>query len=178
MKRRMSYYASKGHIQKLRKDIYAKKDFNKFELANTLYTPSYISLETVLQTAGLTFQYYGTVFAVSYTTRSVEVGDLTIQYRGLKKDVVSNSAGIERKEGYFIASPERAFLDAVYIYKTYHFDNLRPLNWEKITELKELYQNKAFNKRVDSYYNIYLSEHATTYYTQNHTGIDPERCLQ
>lgn len=160
LKRRMSYYVSKGQIQKVRKDTYAKKDFNKYELANTLYTPSYISLETVLQMAGITFQYYETVFAITYTTRLVEVRDITIQYRGMKKDVLSNNEGIERKEGYFIATPERAFLDAIYIYKSYYFDNLRPLNWEWVMELKELYQNNAFNKRVEDYYQIYQSEHA------------------
>ena len=57
-----------------------------------------------------------------------------------------------------MASKERAFLDAVYLYKDYHFDNLGSLDWEKIEDLKKIYKSKAFEKRVNSYYHDYLEE--------------------
>ena len=44
LKSRLHYAVSVGKLQKLRKGIYAKKDFNFLELANKIYTPSYISL--------------------------------------------------------------------------------------------------------------------------------------
>lgn len=160
LKKRMSYFAKSGSIKKLSRGVYAKDQFNPFELVNKLYTPSYISLETVLQTAGVTFQYYERIFAVTYISRTVKVGEYTIEYRRLKKDILLNKQGIEERENVIIASPERAFLDAVYLYKDYHFDNLSVLNWDKITELKNLYNNRKFLKRVEGYYQVYKADHA------------------
>ena len=160
LKKRMSYFVKSGSIKKLSRGIYAKDQFDALELANKIYTPSYISLETVLQKAGVTFQYYESIFAVSYLSRTVEAGGYTIEYRRLKKDILLNKSGIEEQENVVIASPERAFLDAVYLYKDYHFDNLSPLNWDKIMELRNLYNNREFAKRVQEYYKIYKEEHA------------------
>lgn len=160
LKKRMSYFAKSGSIKKLSRGVYAKDQFNAFELANKLYTPSYISLETVLQKAGVTFQYYESIFAVSYISRTVKVGDYTVVYRRMKKDALLNKQGIEEQGNVVIASPERAFLDAVYLYKDYHFDNLSPLKWDKITELKKLYGDRTFLKRVEEYYQIYKENNA------------------
>ena len=160
LKERMSYFAKSGSIKKLSRSMYVKDQYNVFELANKLYTPSYISLETVLQKAGVTFQYYETIFAVSYLTRTVTIADHTIEYRRIKKDILFNKQGIEEQENVVIASPERAFLDAVFLYKNYHFDNLSGLNWDKIMELKNLYESKIFNKRIEEYYQIYKENHA------------------
>ena len=160
LKKRMSYFAKSGSIKKLSRRIYAKDQFNAFELANKLYTPSYISLETVLQKAGVTFQYYESIFAVSYLSRTVKVGDHAIVYRRMKKDILLNKEGVEEQGNVVIASPERAFLDAVYLYKDYHFDNLSSLDWNKITELKNLYRNRAFLERVEEYYQMYKEDHA------------------
>ena len=88
------------------------------------------------------------------------MGEYTIEYRRLKKDILLNKQGIEEQENVVIASPERAFLDAVYLYKDYHFDNLSSLDWEKITELKNLYGSRRFLKRVEEYYQVYKEEHA------------------
>src|SRR3989338_997270 len=129
LKKRMSYFAKSGDIKKLSRGIYAKDQFDVLELANKIYTPSYISLETVLQKAGVTFQYYESIFAVSYVSRTVEIGGRTIVYRRMKKNVFLNKQGIEEQGNVVIASPERAFLDAIFLYKDYHFDNLGPLNW-------------------------------------------------
>lgn len=156
---RLYYFTKVGKLIRLRYGVYAKKDYNPFELANKLYKPSYISLETVLA-KGVVFQYYERIFAVSYLTREVEVGDITIQYRRIRKDILTNMAGIEEKDNYFIASLERAFLDAVFIYKDYHFDNLGSLNWEKVFALASSYRSIAFSKRVKSYYKDYQEEYA------------------
>lgn len=154
-KKRMSYFSRSGTIRKLSRGIYAKDKFDILELANKLYTPSYVSLETVLQKAGVTFQYYESIFSVSYVSRAIEIDGRTIIYKRMKKDVFLNKQGIEEQGNVVIASPERAFLDAVYLYKNYHFDNLEPLKWDKIMELKNLYQSLALNKRIKEYYQIY-----------------------
>lgn len=160
LKKRMSYLATISAIQKLTRGVYAKDQYDIRELANKLYTPSYISLETVLQPAGVTFQYYECVFTVSYLTRTVTVGNHTIEYRKMPKDVLVNFQGITQEGNVPIASPERAFLDAVFLYKNYHFDNLSTLDWNKIMELKQIYPSRVFTKRVEEYYQIYTEDHA------------------
>lgn len=160
LRRRIHYFTKVGKLKRLHQGVYAKKKYNAFELANKLYKPSYISLETVLAKGGVVFQYYERIFAVSYLTREVSVGDITIQYRQIKNSVLTNMQGIEQKEGYFIASLERAFLDAVFIYKDYHFDNLGSLNWEKVFELQPIYHSKILDKRIKSYYKDYQEDYA------------------
>jgi hypothetical protein len=139
--------------------MYSKPGYNMLELANKLYTPSYVSLETVLAKHDVIFQYYETIFLISYLTRKITVNDVHIQYRQLKGEILTNTKGIEQTEGYFVATLERAFLDAVYIYKDYHFDNLGSLNWEKIEILKTIYKNKEFEKRVDAYYHLFKEDY-------------------
>lgn len=155
LRNRLHYFTRIGKLQRLHQGIYAKEGYNFRELANKVYTPSYVSLETVLATHGIVFQYYETIFMVSYLTRTIDIPPTRIQYRQIKGSVLTNTQGIEQKDGYFIASPERAFLDAVYIYKNYHFDNLGGIDWEKIETLKPIYANHAFEKRVKGYYQHY-----------------------
>lgn len=156
---RLYYFTKAGKLRRVHQGIYAKKDYNLLEFANKLYKPSYISLETVLAKRGVVFQYYETIFVVSYLTRSVELDDIKVQYRQIKGEILTNPQGIEYKEGYFIATVERAFLDAVYIYKNYHFDNLGTIDWEKVAELKEIYGSKAFNKRVEEYSKLFKEDY-------------------
>jgi len=160
LRRRMRYFTKVGKLKRLHQGIYAKIEYNPLELANKLYKPSYISLETVLAKKGVVFQYYERIFAVSYLTREIKINDLTVQYRQIKAGVLTNMEGIESENGYFIASLERAFLDALYIYKDYHFDNLGALNWENVFNLQAIYKSSALNKRVKDYYKDYKKDNA------------------
>ncbi|OGG32049.1 hypothetical protein A3I51_01105 [Candidatus Gottesmanbacteria bacterium RIFCSPLOWO2_02_FULL_38_8] len=159
LKDRLYYFTRVGKLKRLRKGIYSKKEYNPLEFSNKIYKPSYISLELVLFKSGIIFQYYETIFLVSYLTRTITVSGISIQYRQIRGDILTNTEGIEQKTGYFIATPERAFLDAVYIYKDYHFDNLSPINWERVENLKKIYKNKIFEKRVGQYYKFYKEEY-------------------
>lgn len=160
LKSKVNYYVNTGKLQRVRKGIYAKENFNPLELGNKLYTPSYISLETVLQKEGVIFQHYTTIFIASYLSRKVRVADHDFFYRKIKNEILLNHEGIEQKEGYFIATKERAFLDAVFLYKDYHFDNLKGFDWEKINAMKKIYQSQSLEKRVEEYYQIYQNDHA------------------
>jgi predicted transcriptional regulator of viral defense system len=159
LKGRVAYLAKAGAIRRLTHGVYAKHSYNSFELANKLYTPSYIGLETVLRQAGVTFQHYDRIFSVSYLTRTVSVDGQVFEYHQLSKNILLNKEGLLDQAGVAIASPERAFLDAVYLYKNYHFDNLAPLDWDKVSKLEGLYETKALGKRVKEYYQIYREEH-------------------
>lgn len=149
LKRRLNYYVKKGELYSIRRGFYAKdKNYDKFELATKIYTPSYISFETVLRQAGMIFQYYERIFVASYITREIIADNQPYEYKRIKNVILTNSAGIATKDNYSIASPERAFLDVLYINNDYYFDNLRSLNWDNVFELLPIYANKRMEKVV------------------------------
>ena len=153
VRNRLNDYVKNGKLIRLRRGLYSKdKNYDKFELAVNIYTPSYISFETVLYKAGAIFQYYNSIFVASYLTRDVNVDNQKYSYKKIKDTVLTNQSGIKRNNNYYIASPERAFLDVVYLNKGYHFDNLSPIEWDKVFEILPVYKNKAMEKRVKEYY--------------------------
>lgn len=170
LKSKAHYFVKKKKFQNPRKGIYAKENYNKLELASKIYTPSYISLETVLQKEGIIFQNYETIFVVSYLSRKISVDKVNIFYRKIGNHILLNKEGINEVDNYAIAIKERAFLDAIFLYKDYHFDNLSPLDWETVRKLKVIYQSKALEKRVEDYYQIYISENVKQDPTPNNFG--------
>ncbi|OGG38425.1 hypothetical protein A3I34_03165 [Candidatus Jorgensenbacteria bacterium RIFCSPLOWO2_02_FULL_45_12] len=150
---RINYYAKNGDLYRIRRGFYAKdKDYNKFELATKIFTPSYVSFETVLGQAGITFQHYNQIFIASYTKRKITADGQVYSYKRIKDTIITNPAGIESNDNYSVAIPERAFLDVVYLNKDYHFDNLGPLNWDKVFEILPIYGgNKRMEKMVKKY---------------------------
>lgn len=159
LRRRLHYFVSVGKLKNLRRGIYAKNEYEPLELANKIYAPSYISFETVLLKEGVVFQYYKTIFVASYLSRTLIIDTHTITYRQIAEPALSNRSGIEEKNGYFIATKERAFLDAVFLYKDYYFDNLGTLDWDKIFELVSIYDSQALETRVKQYYQGYKEDY-------------------
>lgn len=150
---RLNKYVRAGKLIRVHRGLYAKdKNYDKLELATKIYTPSYISFETVLAKAGVIFQFYGQIFIASYVTREVTVGEQLYSYKRVRDSILTNRTGVEAKGNYYIASPERAFLDTVYSNKDYHFDNLSSLNWEKVFEILPIYENKSMEKKVKKYH--------------------------
>ncbi len=143
LKSRLHYYVHKGVLLNPRRGIYAKPDFSPEELATKIYTPSYISLETVLLKEGVIFQYYETIFAVSYLTRTIRIGDQGIQYRRIAPEILGDPRGLINRGNYTTASKERAFMDAVYLYKDYYFDNLSRLNRQALEEIFSIYPTRT-----------------------------------
>jgi len=158
LKERVAYLVKHRAIKKLRRGIYGKRKYNPLELANKLYTPSYVSLETVLRQAGIVFQYYERIFSISYVTRTVEVDGHVLEYRSIKKEILTNPRGVLQEGEVVMASPERAFLDAVYLYRNYHFDSLSGLDWERVFDLQGIYQNKTLVRRVEEYYQLHKEQ--------------------
>jgi predicted transcriptional regulator of viral defense system len=150
---RIHYYIKKGELYRIRKGLYAKdQNYNRLELATRIYTPSYVSFETVLAKEGLIFQYYERIFVASYEDREISVDGQTYAYRRLKTNVLVNPTGVEHANETSMASKERAFLDTLYIHADYQFDNLRNINWEKVFEILPIYTNKRLEKTVSGIY--------------------------
>lgn len=159
---RLNKYVKAGKLVRVHRGIYAKdKNYNRFELATRIYTPSYISFETVLTRGGINFQFYSNVFVASYVTRDIEAGDQKISFIRMKDYVLSNTAGIEHADGIATATKERAFLDRIYVSKDYHFDNLNALDWDKVFEILPIYNNKRMEKKVKQYFDHYKNDQPT-----------------
>lgn len=152
LKAKISYYVKRGALIRLIRGVFAKdKNYDPKELATSIYTPSYISFETVLREAGVIFQHYDTIFVAGPWPKTVIVDKTTIIFRKLKDVVLFNGAGVDNKGSYSIATPERAFLDMVYLFPKYYFDNLKPINWEKCFELVSSYNNQQLVRRLQQY---------------------------
>lgn len=155
---RVSYYIKSGELVRIRRGIYAKdKNYNKLELASRIFTPAYVSFETVMGQAGITFQYHNQIFVASYLTREIFCDNQKYSFRKIKKLVLNNAIGVENENNCAIATRERAFLDILYMNKDYHFDNLSPLDWNKVFEILPIYGNKRMDKKVKEIYNHFNS---------------------
>lgn len=152
VKSKIHYYVKRGELISLRRGIYAKeKDYSNYELAARIFSPSYISLETVLLKEGVIFQNQESVSLISYQTRTVEIDRKKFSFRKVKDGILTNNIGLVNMGTYTIASKERAFLDAVYLYKEYHFDNVGGINWDKCFEIAKIYGSKSLIKHLKKY---------------------------
>jgi|SRR3989338_10870934 len=153
LKSKISYYVKRGNLRRLRRGIFCKdKEFNPKELATSIHTPAYISFETVLREEAVIFQQHNAIFVASYLARELKCAPYKFVFRKLKDEVLVNNQGIINKNGYSQASKERAFLDMIYLFKDYHFDNLRNIDWEKCSQLAKIYKNKSLEIRLKKYH--------------------------
>lgn len=145
----LHYYAQSGKILNPRKGIYTKLKYDEQEMACSLFRPSYISLEYVLGRAGVVFQWDDTITSVSYLSREVEVDGKPYRFRIINPEIWAGMEGVEQHGSVAIASPEKAFLDMVYLSAgNCYFDNLHPLSIKKINELLPFFNSTILDKRV------------------------------
>jgi len=146
---KLNKLVKKGKLLNIRKGIYAKEGYKSEELACLLYTPTYISLGYVLQRSGVIFQYDSAITNISYLNREICINGQTIQYRQIKREILLNIDGIINKNNTNIATPERAFLDTLYLNGFYYFDNFKQLNVKKIYELLPVYNSASLIKKTE-----------------------------
>ncbi|OGT07792.1 MAG: hypothetical protein A2V89_03980 [Gammaproteobacteria bacterium RBG_16_37_9] len=156
---RVSYYVKNGQLYPIRRGFYAKdKNYNKIEMATKIFTPAYVSFETVLAREGIIFQYYSQIFVASYLTRDITCDGQIYSYKKIKDLVLTDGVGITNNGECSIATKERAFLDTIYINKDYHFDNLSPLNWDKVFVMLPMYSNKRMAQKVKNIYDNFQTK--------------------
>lgn len=156
LKSKLAYYVKVGKLIRLRRGIFAKNnDYDKNELAVRVYTPAYISFETVLAREGVIFQYYEKIFIASYLSRNIKVKENKLAYRKLKNEILINRKGLINKGTYFEATKERAFLDMLYLFGDYYCDNFRKMDWNACLDLVLIYKNKSLEKKLNNYFKKY-----------------------
>lgn len=181
---RLSEWKKKGYLIGLRKGYYIFADIEinhyiHFLIANSIYQPAYISLETALS-------YHNLIPEIVYTTSSVttrlpkrfenEVGIYTYNqikptaFQGYQLLPIPNYT---RKVK--IASPEKAILDTIYFYPQFttpadflslrlNSDTLKQLDLKQMQALISVYNQKTFACRVENLlksYNIFGNMEST-----------------
>jgi len=90
------------------------------EISNQIYQPSYISLESALYSWGILSQIPYILTCVStQLPQTFNTSFGTIEYHQIKKGLFW---GFINREGYFMAEPEKALLDYLYLSKGKHID--------------------------------------------------------
>ena len=157
IRRMISYYASTGVLRRVHKWIYVLggESYDAMEMANKIMRPSYISLDTVLRREWVIFQYSEEITVVTYKTVSMCIDGKNLRFHFMKREIRENFEGVEYRDNISIASKERAFLDAIYLYKDFHFDNLSSIDWDKCFRISKIYGSKTLEKRLFHYHENY-----------------------
>lgn len=154
---KIAYYVKQKVLIRLTRGVFAKtREYDPKELATGIYIPSYISFETVLRESGIIFQHYDILFIASKWSRTIVIDGHTFVFRKLKDTVLYNAAGVVSHGSYSMATPERAFLDMIYLFPHYHFDNLQSINFRQCFEWVKIYDNTQLSKRLNKYYTDYV----------------------
>ena len=138
-----SRYVKMGALMRIKRNLYVRSESwdtatkeDKFIIANLGETPSYISLMTALDYYGITTQMQRDFFesVAVQRTKTISVRGTVFRYSKISSDLYF---GFEKKDGFFIATPEKALLDAVYLisYGRYALD-LPSIDPEKINRLE------------------------------------------
>ncbi|EKD78040.1 MAG: hypothetical protein ACD_42C00069G0003 [uncultured bacterium] len=153
LRSKIHYYVKTGALYSIRKGFYAKdENYSALEFATKIYTPAYVSFETVLVQTGVVFQTYRKIFVASYLSREIYCDHHHFSFKKIKHSILTNRTGVSQYDYYFIADKERALLDTIYLNKEYYFDNLNSINWDKCFEMLPLYENKNMEKRLTRYF--------------------------
>jgi hypothetical protein len=114
-------YVKQGMTLRVKRNIYILKERwvsfdreQKFIIANIYQVPSYISLMTALDYYEITTQMQRDFIEsiVLKRTARKEFEETVLNYTKISPDIYG---GFLKKQGFFIAEPEKAFLDAVYL---------------------------------------------------------------
>ncbi len=137
-------YSKRGLLVRLKRDFYipvnkfekfTEKDF--FKAANIIQVPSYISLISALSYYNITTQQFQNVYesiAVK-RTKNVKVRNLEFIFYRVKKNFYT---GFTLDDNFFIAEPEKALADIVYLTSLAKYScdftaiNFKRLNKKKI----------------------------------------------
>ncbi|MBW2408876.1 MAG: hypothetical protein JRF72_03690 [Deltaproteobacteria bacterium] len=116
-----SRYVKQGLLLRLKKNMYVLREVwnaaskaDKFRLANIGQSPSYISLMTALDYYEITSQVQQEFFesVAVRRTKEIRVNGSIFRYSKIDKKLFFE---FNRENGFFMASPEKALLDAFYL---------------------------------------------------------------
>lgn len=124
-------------VQKLIKGKYRFlfQPANDYALANFLYQPSYISLESALSFYGIitSFPYQITSISIK-PTKNIETNTKEFKYSQIERNLFW---GYQKQDGFLLAEKEKALLDYIY----FVIKGLRNISFDEM-DLSEIDKNK------------------------------------
>jgi len=148
-------YVKRGLLIRLKKNFYITPDkFNTlkendfFYLANNIQVPSYISLTSALSYYNIsTQQLQGIIESVALKrTKTVRVKETEFKFILTKKDLYN---GFSKQDNFFIALPEKALADAVYLTSLGKYNcDFNAIDFSKVNKAKVYNYVKSTNKRT------------------------------
>ncbi|OGD36658.1 hypothetical protein A2V94_00385 [Candidatus Atribacteria bacterium RBG_16_35_8] len=164
LKNQLKNWVAKDYLIRLKKNLYFLKEVDlkdEFILANRLYEPSYVSLESVLN-------YYGIIPDIAFSVTSVTIKKTqkfknqfgVFTYRTLKPELFFGWEEIKLEEGHFykIARPEKALFDFIYLNKASFGENFpkeerfsfpKDFNWQEFRRYIQLVKIKGFKRLAE-----------------------------
>lgn len=112
---KLNRFIKSGILERMGKGIYRAfiTPSNIEKAASSLYIPNYLSFESALSRYGiLTLVPYTLTFATTRKTRKFTIEGREIEFRQIKKSLF---LGYQMEGGIYIAEPEKAFIDLVYL---------------------------------------------------------------
>ena len=150
-----SRYTSKGLLIRLKQDFYITQNkFNNltevefFRLANLLQTPSYISLTSALSYYNIsTQQQQKFIESIAIKrAKNIQVKEVEFEFILIKKELYDNFI---QKDDFFIALPEKALADAIYLTSLRRYNcDFEAINFKKINKRIVNYIIKKTNSRT------------------------------
>jgi len=155
-------YVKNGVLIRIKPNIFVLaekwKNFsieNRFESANLLQVPSYVSLTTALEYYGITTQIQRNYIECISIRRTLtkKIDEVTVRFSKLPEKLYF---AFEKRDGYYIALPEKALIDAVYLSSLgrYSLDvsaiSITGLKQKELTRLSKVFPAKT-KKMLRSY---------------------------
>jgi predicted transcriptional regulator of viral defense system len=159
----LSRWVSEGKILQIKRGLYVvakpyrNKEPHPFLIANMIKKASYISLQSALEYYGIIPEYVPKITSVT-TERPEEISTRlgSFLFKHLKKELFwgYKEQEIIKGTGVFIATPEKALLDLIYLTpdsdNLAYIEELRLQNIEKLdTDLLTYYSNRFKKPKVE-----------------------------
>ena len=158
-----SRYVKSGILLRIKRGLYALQERwralvypETFLIANILEVPSYISLTTALSFYEITTQIQRDFFeSISLKrTKEINLGEKTFIFKKINQDLYR---GFKRINGCFIATPEKALLDAIYLSSINKYSlDISALDIERIDKKKIKTLIKKYPRKTLEYWRKYV----------------------
>jgi len=134
-------YVQKGILLPVHKGLYASVPLSQVHPVRVgmaiLHQYAYLSCESVLAKEGIITQAVYTVTLVSAVTRKFSVGKTSYTVRKLAPPYLYRTAGIQTRDGVFVATVARAVADMRYFSPNYHFDAPESIPEEMVKRIQK-----------------------------------------
>ncbi|MFH1610271.1 MAG: hypothetical protein ABIA91_00060 [Patescibacteria group bacterium] len=175
----LSDWVKKGFLIKPRKNVYLLKenaDINSFVLANKIFEPSYVSLESALFYYNLIPDVVMAVTSVTAKkTRRFEFNSKLFVYQKIKSDIFLGYQEIKDINwGFLIALPEKAILDYFYLHqgelnnqndwkelRINHEIYVKQIKRNKLLKLSKFFNNSRFTNLIKGFDKYIREEYAS-----------------